>query len=63
VKAKFKIRIAATEMRFMRQMAKYTQMDYKINKDLSILDKILNFESNWIQHATRQFPKLLRNKP
>jgi len=53
-------RITAAEMKFMRKRAGYTWTDYKtdtqITKELKltpILDKLLEYKRNWIQHVNR----------
>jgi hypothetical protein len=53
-------RIIAAEMKYMRRTAGYTWTDYKtdtqITKELKItpiLDKLLEYERNWIQHVNR----------
>ena len=47
-------------MKYMRRTAGYTQTDYKTNtritKELKItpiLDKLLEYKRNWIQHVNR----------
>lgn len=57
---KDKTRVTAVEVRFVRQMTKYTQMDYRRNgdtlKELKIelqLDSILKYKDNWAQHVDR----------
>lgn len=58
-------------MKFMRCTAKYTWMAYKRNEDTlkelktkPILDKILKYKNNWLQHVNRmqrdRLPKLLK---
>jgi hypothetical protein len=44
----------------MRRRAEYTRKDYKTNRLIAkelkitpILDKLLEYKSNWIQHVTR----------
>jgi len=60
VKARDARRIAAAEMKYMRSTAGYTWKDYKTNshieKELEItpvLDKLLEYKRNWIQHVNR----------
>jgi hypothetical protein len=71
MKVKEKTRITAAEIKFTRT-EKYTWMDNKINKDkkkrtkaVPLLDEILKYKSNWIQHVDRmqrdRLPKVLRN--
>jgi len=47
-------------MRYMRRTAGYTWADYKTNAQIakelkitSILDKLLEYKRNWIQHVHR----------
>jgi hypothetical protein len=58
-------RITATEMRYMRRTAGYIWTDYKTNtkiakelKITTILDKLLEYKTNWIQHVN----KMSRNR-
>jgi hypothetical protein len=53
-------RITAAEMKYMRRTAGYTWTDYKTNTQIAkelkitqILDKILEYKKNWIQHVNR----------
>jgi len=53
-------RITAAEMKYMKTAAGYTWTDYKTNshtaKELEItpvLDKLLKYKRNWIQHVNR----------
>jgi hypothetical protein len=53
-------RISAAEMKYMRRTAGYTGTDCKTNtqigKELKItpvLDKLLEYKRNWIQHVSR----------
>jgi hypothetical protein len=53
-------RIRAAEMKYMRITAGYTRTDYKTNTQIAkelkitpILDKLLEYKSNWIQHVNR----------
>jgi CO dehydrogenase/acetyl-CoA synthase delta subunit len=55
IKAKDFRRITAAEMKYMRRVAGYSQTDYKTNTQIAkelkitqILDKILEYERNWI---------------
>jgi hypothetical protein len=52
-------------MKYMRRTAGYTSTDYKTNTQITkelkitpILDKLLEYKSNWIQHVN----KVPRNK-
>jgi hypothetical protein len=60
IKARDASRITAAEMKYMRRTAEYIWTDYKINiqiaKELKItpiLDKLLEYKRNWIQHVNR----------
>jgi len=65
-------RITAAEMKYMRRTTGYTWTDYKINKRITrelkitpILDKLLEYKRNWIQHIDRmprnRLPKLMKH--
>ena len=65
VKARDATRITAAEMKYMRRTAGYTPTDYKTNTQIAkglkitpILDKLLEYKRNWIQHVNR----MLRNR-
>jgi hypothetical protein len=60
VKAKDARRIIAAEMKYMRRTAGYIWTDYKTNAQIAkelkitpILDKLLEYKKNWIQHVNR----------
>jgi len=60
IKARDARRITAAEMKYMRRTAGYTWTDYKTNTQITkelkitqILDKLLEYESNWLQHVNR----------
>jgi hypothetical protein len=60
IKARDARRITAAEMKYMRRTAGYTWTDYKTNTQIAkelkitqILDKLLEYKSNWIQHVNR----------
>ena len=60
IKAKDARRITAGEMKYMRRTAGYTCTDYKTNTQIAkelkvtpILDKLLEYKRNWIQHVNR----------
>ena len=61
-------RITAAEMKYMRRTARYTWTDYKTNAHITkelkitpILDKLLEYKRNWIQHVNRMLcNRLLR---
>jgi hypothetical protein len=68
LKSKDKSRLTAAEMRFMRKTEKYTWRDHKTNEEIinelkvtSILDKIISYKRDWIQHKIRmpRVPNLL----
>jgi hypothetical protein len=53
-------RITAAQMKYMRRTAGYIWTDYKTNTQIAkelkitpILDKLLEYEINWIQHVNR----------
>jgi hypothetical protein len=57
--------MSAAERKYMRRTAGYTWTDYKTNTQIamelkitSILDKLLEYKRNWIQHVNR----MLRNR-
>jgi hypothetical protein len=65
-------RIAAAEMKYMRRTAGYTWTDYKTNiqiaKELKItpiLDKLLEYKRNWLQHVNRmprnRLPRVMKH--
>ena len=61
VKARDARRIAAAEMKYMRRTAGYIWTDYKTNVQIAkelkitpILDKLLEYKRNWIQHVNRR---------
>ena len=60
IKAKDARRITAVEMKYMRRTARYTWTDYITNTQIAneleitpILDKLLEYKRNWIQHVNR----------
>jgi len=60
IKARDARRITAAEMKYMRRTAGYTRTDYKTNTQIvtelkitPILDKLLEYKRNWIQHVNR----------
>ena len=64
--------ISAAEMKHMRRTAGYTWTDYKTNlhilKELEItqvLDKLLEYKRNWIQHVNRmprdRLPRIMKH--
>jgi len=63
IKTSAAIRITAVEMKYMRRTAGYTWTDYRTNAQIAkelkitpILDKLLEYERNWIQHVNRIKP-------
>jgi hypothetical protein len=72
IKAKDARRITAAEMKYMRRTAGYTWADYKTNiqitKELKItpvLDKLLEYKRNWIQHVNKmprnRLPRVMKH--
>ena len=60
IKARDARRITAAEMKYMRRTAGYIWTDYKANAQVAkelkitpILDKLLAYKRNWIQHVNR----------
>jgi hypothetical protein len=60
IKARDTRRITAVEMKYMRRTAGYIWTDYKTNAQITkelkitqILDKLLEYKRNWIQHVNR----------
>jgi hypothetical protein len=60
IKARDARRITAAEMKYVRRTAGYTWTDYKTNTQIAkelkitpILDKLLEYKRNWIQHVNR----------
>jgi len=50
----------AAEMKYMRRTAGHTSTDYKTNAQITkelkitqILDKLMEYKRNWIQHVNR----------
>jgi hypothetical protein len=65
IKARDTRRITAAEMKYMRRTVGYIWTDYKTNAQIAkelkitpILDKLLEYKRNWIQHVNR----MSRNK-
>jgi len=72
IKARDGRRISAAGMKYMRRTAGYTWTDYKTNlqfaKELEItpvLDKLLEYKRNWIQHLNRmpreRLPRIMKH--
>jgi len=60
IKARNARRITVAEMKYMRRTAGYTWTDYKRNTQISkelkitpILEKLLEYKRNWLQHLNR----------
>jgi len=71
VKAKDARRITAAEMKYMRRTAGYTWTDYKTNSQIAkelkitpVLEKLLEYKRNWIQHVIRmpcnRLPRIMK---
>jgi hypothetical protein len=65
-------RITAEEMKHVRRTAGYTGTDYKTNTQIAnelkiapILDKLLEYKRNWIQHVNRmprnRLPRVMKH--
>jgi hypothetical protein len=65
-------RITAAEKKYMRRTAGYIWTDYKTNTQLAkelkitpILDKLLEYNKNWIQHVNRmphnRLPRVMKH--
>jgi hypothetical protein len=65
-------RISAAEMKYMRRTAGYTWTDHKTNTQIAkelkitpILDKLLEYKRNWIQHVNRiprnRLPRVMKH--
>jgi hypothetical protein len=72
VKARDARRISAAEMKYMRRTAGYIWTDYKTNTQIvkefkitPILDKLLIYKRNWIQHVKRmplnRLPRVMKH--
>ena len=72
IKASDTRRITAAEIKYMRRTAGYTWTDYKTNaqivKELKItpiLDKLMEYKRNWIQHVYRmsrnRLPRVMKH--
>jgi len=60
IKARDARRITAAEMKYMRRTTGYTWTDCNTNKQIAkeikitpILDRLLEYKRNWIQHVNR----------
>ena len=72
IKATVARRITAAQMKYMRRTAGYTWTDYKTNTQITkelkitpILDKLLEYKINWIQHVNRmprnRLPRVMKH--
>ena len=72
IKARDAGRITAAEMKYMRRTAGYTWTDYKTNTQITkelkitpVLDKLLEYKRNWIQHVNRmprnRLPRVMKH--
>jgi len=72
VKARDARRITAAEMKYMRRTAGYTCTDYRTNAHIAkeseitpVLDKLLEYKRNWIQHVNRmprdRLPRVMKH--
>jgi hypothetical protein len=72
IKARDARRITAAGMKYMRRTAGYTWTDYRTNtqitkelKTTKILDKLLEYKRNWIQHVNRmprnRLPRVMKH--
>ena len=66
IKARDARRIADAEMKYMRRTAGYTLTDYKTSTQITkklkitpILDKLLDYKKNWIQHVNTRVGTLI----
>jgi hypothetical protein len=72
LKARDTKRITAAEMKYVRITAGYTWTDYKTNTQIAIelkitpvLDRLLEYKRNWIQHVNRmpcnRLPRVMKH--
>jgi hypothetical protein len=72
VKTRDTRRITAAEMKYMRRTAGYIWIDYKTNTQIAkelnitrILDKLLEYKRNWIQHVNimphNRLPRVMKH--
>ena len=72
IKARDARRITAAEMKYMRKTAGYTWTDYKTNTQITkelnitpILEELLEYKRNWIQHVNRmprnRLPRVMKH--
>ena len=72
IKARDARRLTAADMKYLRRTAGYTWTDYKTNTQITkevkitpILDKLLEYKRNWIQHVNRmprnRLPRVMKH--
>jgi hypothetical protein len=72
IKASDARRITAAEMKYVRRTAGYTWTDCKTNAQIAkelnvtpVLDKLLEYKRNWIQHVNRmprnRLPRVMKH--
>jgi hypothetical protein len=72
IKARDARRITAAEMKYKRRTAGYTWTDYKTNSQIAkeleitpVLDRLLGYKRNWIQHVNRmlhdRLPRIMKH--
>jgi hypothetical protein len=72
IKARDARRITAAQMKYVRRTAGYIWTDYKTNTQIAnelkitpILDKLLEYKRNWIQHVNRmprnRLPRVMKH--
>ena len=72
IRARYARRITAAEMKYMRRTAGYTCTDYKTNTQIAkelkitpILDELLEYKRNWVQHVNRmprnRLPRIMKH--
>jgi len=72
IKARDARRKTAAEMKYMRRTAGYTWADYTTNSHIAkeveitpVLDKLLEYKRNWIQHVKRmprdRLPRIMKH--
>jgi hypothetical protein len=72
MKARDASRISAAEMKYMKRPIGYTWTNYKTNTQIAkelkmtpVLDKLLEYKRNWIQHVNRmprnRLPRVMKH--
>jgi len=72
IKARDARRITAAEMKYMKITAGYTRTDYETNTQIAkelkitpVVDKLLGYKRNWIQHVNRmprnRLPRVMKH--